>query len=69
VEGWVVLRAGLERRGKSGPEFVLGFVTLFYSSILQLASSGFKLNKYQVLLTEDGGRLPKHVAEKIVCFI
>lgn len=37
--------------------------------MLQLASSSFKLKKFQVLLPEDGGRLPKHVEGKTVCFI
>ena len=62
-------RASLDGCGKSGPQIVLGYVTLLYSSILQLASSGFKLDKFQVLLPEDGGRLLKHAAGKIVCLM
>jgi len=37
--------------------------------IWKLASIGFKLNTLHTLLQEDGGRLPKHVAVKILyCF-
>lgn len=58
-------RVSLDGYGKSGPQVVMGYVTLLCLSILQLVSSGFKLDKLQVLLPEHGGRLQKHVAGKI----
>jgi hypothetical protein len=69
IGGWLDPRAGLDMCEKCGPQVVLGYVTLFYISILQLTSSGFKLNKFQVLLPEDGGRLLKHAGGKTVCLI
>jgi hypothetical protein len=59
-------RAGLDGCENSSPQVVLSCVTLLYSAILKLDLSGLKLNTLQVLLPEDGGRLPKHVGGKTV---
>jgi hypothetical protein len=59
-------RTGTDGYGKSGPQVVLGYITLLYSAILKLDLSSLKLNTLQVLFPEYGGRLPKHVGGKTV---